>query len=137
MSRKEGSDTKPASRKRKGKAGEKGGNIKKATTSFLNDIRYGQTVSVNFFKTNAWLLIIFITIVLALMGMRYKTKTKMEQIKRLEKELVQSESDKLREKAAYMSLIRETEMLRLVRQNNLNLVFQDQPPYDITLIKED
>ena len=102
-------------------------------TDWLSDLRYGKSVSVNFFKANAWLLIIFITIVLALMGMRYKTKTKMEQIKKLEKELVQSESDKLKEKAAYMSLIRETEMLRLVRENQLGLIFQEQPPYEITL----
>lgn len=107
--------------------------LKEATADFFSDFRYGKTVSVNFFKTNAWLLLIFIVIVLALMGMRYKTKTKMEQIKKLEKELVQSESDKLREKAAYMSLIRETEMLRLVKQNRLNLIFQEQPPYEITL----
>lgn len=110
--------------------------LKRATSDFFSDFRYGKTVSVNFFKTNAWLLLIFIAVVIALMGMRYKTKTKMEQIKSLEKELVRSESDKLREKAAYMSLIRETEMLRLVKKNQLNLIFQEQPPYEIELIKE-
>lgn len=123
-----------ASSKKKGK--QKGSALKEATTGFLSDFRYGKTVSVNFFKANAWLLLVFIVIVIALMGMRYKTKTKMEEIKKLEKELVESESDKLREKAAYMSLIRETEMLRLVKLNNLNLIFQEQPPYDITLIEE-
>lgn len=105
-------------------------------TGWLSDLRYGRTVSVNFFKANAWLLLLFVSVVLALMGMRYKTKTKMEQIKTLEKELVQSESDKLREKAAYMSLIRETEMDRLIKENNLGLIFQDQPPYEITLEKQ-
>lgn len=109
--------------------------ITESAADFLSDIRYGQSVSVNFFKANAWLLITFVVVVLALMGMRYKTKTKMEQIKALEKELVQSESDKLREKAAYMSLIRETEMLRLVRDNHLGLIFQEQPPYDIQLLE--
>ncbi|MCH5214015.1 MAG: hypothetical protein J1E97_02380 [Muribaculaceae bacterium] len=107
--------------------------IKDTTVGFFNDFRYGKAVSVNFFKKNAWLLIIFLSVVLALMGVRYKTKTKMEQIKKLEKELVVSESDKLREKAAYMSLIRETEMLRLVEENNLGLIFQEQPPYEITI----
>ena len=121
--------------KRKGKK-KKDDGFKEATANFFSDFRYGKTVSVNFFKANAWLLLIFIVIVIALMGMRYKTKTKMEQIKKLEKELVESESDKLREKAAYMSLIRETEMLRLVRKSNLNLIFQEQPPYEITLVDE-
>lgn len=115
---------------------KKGKKIGKAATGWLSDFRYGKTVSVNFFRNNAWLLIAFIAIVLALMGMRYKTKTKMMEIKKLEKELVQSETEKLREKAAYMSLIRETEMMRLVQKNNLGLIFQEQPPYQITLYKE-
>lgn len=121
----------------KRKTSKKNSAFKEATADFFSDFRYGKTVSVNFFKANAWILLIFIVIVLALMGMRYKTKTKMEQIKKLEKELVQSESDKLREKAAYMSLIRETEMLRLVNKNHLNLIFQEQPPYDITLTEDE
>lgn len=116
-----------------GKAG--GAKLKEAATDWLSDMRYGKTVSVNFFRNNAWLLIIFISIVLALMGVRYKTKTKMEEIKKLEKELVESESSKLREKAAYMSLIRETEMMRLVKKNNLGLIFQEQPPYEIELVE--
>lgn len=122
--------------KKKTGASRKTTRLKEAATDWLSDVRYGQTVSINFFKNNAWLLIAFIAIVLALMGVRYKTKTKMEQIKKLEKELVQSESDKLREKAAYMSLIRETEMMRLVRKNHLGLIFQEQPPYEIELDKE-
>lgn len=104
-----------------------------SASGWLNDLRYGKAVSVNFFKTNAWLLMTFIAVVLALMGMRYKTKTKMEEIKKLEKELVQSESEKLREKAAYMSLIRETEMARLVTENRLGLIFQEEPPYNVEL----
>ena len=105
-------------------------------SSWVSDLRYGQTVSVSFFRKNAWLLMIFIAVVLALMGMRYKTKTKMAEIQKLEKELVRAQSEKLKEKAAYMSLIRETEMLRLVQKNNMGLVFQEQPPYEIDLEKK-
>lgn len=118
------------------KQNRKAKEIKNSASNMLRNAWFGKTISVTFFKENAWLLLIFITVVIALMGMRYKTKTKMEQIKKLEKELVQSESDKLREKAAYMSLIRETEMMRLVKKNNLGLIFQEQPPYEITLEKE-
>lgn len=110
-----------------------GSAIKGTTTEWLSDIRYGQAVSVSFFKRNAWLLILFITVVIALIGVKYKTRTKMAEVKRLEMELVVSESNMLREKSAYMTLIRETEMLRLVKKNNLGLEFQEQPPYEITL----
>ena len=120
------------SKKEKQKKGV-GSAIKGTTAEWLSDIRYGQAVSVSFFKRNAWLLILFITVVIALIGVKYKTRTKMAEVKRLEMELVVSESNMLREKSAYMTLIRETEMLRLVKKNNLGLEFQEQPPYEITL----
>lgn len=107
--------------------------LKDSTTNVLSDIRYGKTVSVSFFKKNAWLLILFVVIVLALIGVKYKTRTKMAEVRKLEKELVVSQSNMLREKSAYMTLIRETEMLRLVDKNGLSLIFQEEPPYDITL----
>ncbi|MDE6218044.1 MAG: hypothetical protein K2F64_03490, partial [Muribaculaceae bacterium] len=100
-------------------------------TTWLSDIRYGQSISVEFFKRNAWLLVLLLIIVLSLMGVRYRTKTRMLEINRLERELKQAESEKLHEKAQYMSLIRETEMQRLVDENHLGLQFQEQPPYDV------
>ena len=107
--------------------------IKETTSTWIKDIRYGQTVSVSFFKKNAWLLILFVTIVLALIGVKYKTRTKMAEVRQLEKELVVSQSNMLREKSAYMTLIRETEMLRLVEKNGLGLIFQEEPPYEVTI----
>lgn len=77
-------------------------------------------------------MIIIVVILLALMGLRYKTRTKMSEIKQLTVELQRAESNKLQEKALYMSLIRETEMIKMVREKNLNLQFQEQPPYELT-----
>ena len=99
--------------------------------SWVNELRYGRSISVEFFKSNAWLLLIFVVAVIALMGLRYKTKTRMEEIKRLNVELQRAESAKLQEKASYMSLIRETEMRRLVKEKGLPLVFQEAPPYQL------
>lgn len=104
--------------------------------SLLKDIRQGRALSITFFRRNAWLLIAVVVAILALMGLRYKTKTKMVEIKRLETTLQRAESSKLQEKAAYMSLIREAEMRRLVEEKKLGLVFREQPPYEITLKKE-
>lgn len=105
------------------KKGHKGG--------VWSDLRSGQTLSVEFFKNNAWLMILLLVLVLALIGLRYKTKTKMAEIKKLNTELQLVESEKLKEKAEYMSLIRETEMRRMVAERGLNLEFQEQPPYEI------
>ncbi|MDE6076694.1 MAG: hypothetical protein K2G29_03095 [Muribaculaceae bacterium] len=109
---------------------------KSHATTWISDVRYGRSLSVEFFKRNAWLLMIIVVSMLALMGLRYKTKTKMEEIKRLTTELQIAESSKLQEKAAYMSLIRETEMRRLVEENGLGLEFQEQPPFELILEKD-
>ena len=55
-----------------------------------------------------------------------------QEIKALERELVRSESAKLQEKADYMSLIRESEMQRLVDRHGLGLTFPEQPPYTLS-----
>lgn len=99
--------------------------------TWLHEVRMGRTISVEFFKSNAWLLIIIVVAVIALIGLRYKTKTKMAEIKKLNTELAKAESHKLQEKAKYMTLIRETEMRRMVREKGLPLEFQEKPPYEI------
>lgn len=99
----------------------------------MNDMRYGRSLSVEFFRQNAWLLMLFVVAIIALMGLRYKTKTKMEEIKALNVELQRAQSSKLQEKAAYMSLIREVEMKKLVDKQNLGLQFQDFPPYELNI----
>ena len=108
----------------------------KSKKTWVNDFRYGQVVSVSFFRQNAWSLILIVVSVLALMGLKYKTKTHMEEIKKLQKECQRSESQKLEEKASYMTLIRESEMRRLVNEKGLGLKFQEQPPYEISYSEE-
>lgn len=100
-------------------------------SSWVQDIRYGQSLSVDFFRKNAWLLVILLVVILSLIGLRYKTKTKMQEIKLLTDKLELAESEKLQEKAAYMSLIRETEMKRMVAEKKLGLIFQEQPAYEL------
>lgn len=111
-------------------------NLKRPAPTWMADVRYGRSLSVEFFKRNAWLLMVFVVALLSLMGLRYKTKTKMEEIKRLRVELQRAESSKLQEKAAYMSLIRETEMKRMVEEKGLGLEFQEFPPYQLELIND-
>lgn len=108
---------------------------KSVPRDLVNDMRYGRSLSIEFFRQNAWLLMLFVVAVIALMGLRYKTKTKMEEIKHLTEELQIAESSKLQEKAAYMSLIREAEMKKLVEEKHLGLQFQEYPPFELELDK--
>lgn len=105
---------------------------RQATRSWLSDLRYGRSISLETFSKNAWLLVPILAILLAMMGLRYKTKSRMEEIRKLHVELQRSESSKLQEKARYMSLIRETEMLKMVEERHLDLVFQEEPPIVLT-----
>lgn len=104
-----------------------------ASSGFINDLRWGRTVGLEFFRQNAWLIIVFLVAILSLMGLRFKTMSKMSEIKTLTTELHTSESNKLQNKAQYMSLIREQEMQRLVNEQGLNLQFQESPPYELQI----
>ncbi|MDE6290386.1 MAG: hypothetical protein K2M16_02535 [Muribaculaceae bacterium] len=92
------------------------------------DLREGRAVSLEFFKRNAWMIIAIITALIAVMGLRYRTKTRMSEIKLLNRELQRAESEKLHEKAWYMTLIRETELTRLTTEKKLGLRYQEEPP---------
>lgn len=113
----------------------KGSGASEHLHSIASDLRYGRSISAGFFRKNAWFLVAFLAAVLSLMGLRYETKSKMAEIKRLTTELERAESAKLQEKALYMSLIRETEMKRLVDEKGLGLQFRDEPPYELTYEK--
>lgn len=99
----------------------------------VKNLQYGRAVGLSFFRKNAWLIVIFLVIILSLMGLRFKTMAKMSEIKALSSELETARSEKLQYKSKYMSLIRETEMQRLVNEQGLNLEFQEQPPYELAL----
>lgn len=112
------------------KKGKKGFGKTVTTTVKRNtdDLRNGRAISVEFFKRNAWLIITIITALIGVMGLRYRTKTRMSEIKQLSRQLERAESEKLHEKAWYMTLIRETELTRLTAEKHLGLKFQEEPP---------
>lgn len=91
----------------------------------------GRVVSVDLFKRHGWFILVALVVIIALIGQRYTNQTKMEEIKRLSKELELEQSIQLNQKAEYMSLIRENEMRRLLREKHLDLDYQEQPPYVI------
>lgn len=110
---------------------EKKGKVRSKGKGIIDEMRDGRSISLEFFKRHAWFVLILLVAVLSLIGLRYKTKTRMAEIKALRNELEQAENDKLNAKAEYMTLIRESEMRRLVTEKRLPLSFQEQPPYEI------
>ncbi len=119
---KKGTDSK--GKKKKGFGASVTTTVKQNTDS----LRSGRAISLEFFKRNAWLIIAILTALIGVMGLRYRTKTRMSEIKQLNKELQRAESEKLNEKAWYMTLIRETELTRLTTEKRLGLRYQEEPP---------
>lgn len=115
----------------KKKADKKPKKEKKKTPGIFGTITGGRLLSLELFKRHGWLILIALVIVIAMIGQRYTNQTKMEEIKSLHKELELQQSIQLNEKAEYMSLIRENEMRRLLREQHLDLDYQEQPPYVI------
>lgn len=105
-----------------------GTSMKQSLKKNTDEIRYGQAVSLGFFKRNAWMIIAIMTALVAVMGLRYRTKASMAEIKRLNVELQRAESHKLQEKSQYMTLIRETELTKLTAEKSLGLRYQEEPP---------
>lgn len=105
--------------------------VKTSIRQNTENLKYGRTVSIDFFKHNAWPIILFIAGLISVMGLRYQTKTRMAEIKQLTRELQRAESYKLQEKARYMTLIRETELTRLTTEKHLGLKYQEEPPVAI------
>lgn len=98
----------------------------------IRTLREGRPLSIELFRRHGWLILIAVVVVIALIGQRYTNQTKMEEIKKLNKELELQKSIQVNEKASYMSLIRENEMRRLLREKHLDLDYQEQPPYVIS-----
>ncbi len=69
----------------------------KQKRGWMSELRYGRSLSIDFFKANAWLMLLFVVAILALIGLRYKTKTKMAEIKQLTVELQRAESQTTKE----------------------------------------
>jgi hypothetical protein len=104
---------------------------KKNNRNLWRTFKDGRALSLSFFKRNGWLIILVMVAVIWLISQRYSNQSKMQQIKQLERELKHAESDKLDAKSDYMTLIRENEMRTLMRENHLDLDYQEQPPYII------
>ncbi len=99
--------------------------------NLIRHLREGRLLSVSLFKRHGWLIFIATVVAIALMGQRYSNQTKMENIKKLNAELALEKSILINEKAEYMSLIRENALKELMRRHNLDLDYQEQPPYEI------
>lgn len=100
---------------------------KKKSSRWLGAL-HGRVLSLDFLRRH-WLLVLAVTSMLMIyITSRYTCQTQMEDIRRLERELEIAKTERIREKSAYMSRIRESQMQHMADSLRLGLQIQDQPP---------
>lgn len=97
--------------------------------SFSLKVFLGDIISSSFFGKNKFSILIVIGLIIFFTAIKYECQTRMETIKRLEKELAIVKSEGIREQSMYMSRTRESMMRALVDTMHLDLGIQDQPPF--------
>lgn len=105
----------------------------KQKVSILRRAIHGRMLSLDFFSRH-WLWVLTVVVMLMIyITSRYTCQTQMEDIQRLTRELEVAKTERVREKSAYMSRIRESQMQLMVDSLRLGLTVQEQPPYKISL----
>ena len=97
----------------------------------VSRVIHGKFFSIDFFRRH-WGAVLGVVIMLMIyITSRYSCQTQMETIQRLQTELEVAKTERIREKSAYMSRIRESVMQHKIDSLGLNLTVQEQPPYKI------
>lgn len=101
----------------------------------ITGIFRGRIITSDFFIRHWSVVALVCCMMLIYIHNRYECTTRMEQIQRLEKQLEIDETELMRERATYMSRIRESSMTEMIQRHNLGLKIQEQPPYHVNIVK--
>lgn len=100
---------------------------KKAGKSILQ----GRIFSLEFFKRN-WVYVVFVVaMALAYIGNKFACQRSIQELLSLKTELVNAQSDLVVSSAKYNSMIRESEMVKLMNEKHLGLTAPSSPPYEL------
>lgn len=109
------------------------GACRRGADTTISDVIHGRILSIDFFRRH-WLAILGIVAMLMIyITNRYTCQTQMETIQRLQHDLEVVKTERVREKSAYMSRIRESKMQAEVDSLRLGLTVQEQPPFRLSL----
>ena len=95
------------------------------------DIFQGHFFSLDFFKRNAVYIIALVIMALAYIANKFVCQSSMEEVIALKTELSNAQTDLVNASARYNSMIRESEMTKLMREKHIGLSAPLDPPYDL------
>jgi hypothetical protein len=100
---------------------------KKAGKSILQ----GRIFSLEFFKRN-WVYVVFVVaMALAYIGNKFACQRSIQELLSLKNDLVNAKSDLVVSSSKYNSMIRESEMVKLMNEKHLGLTAPLDPPYEL------
>ena len=89
----------------------------------------GRFFSLDFFKRNAVYIIALVVMALAYIANKFVCQSSMQEVISLKTELANAQTDLVNSSAQYNSMIRESEMTRLMQEKHLGLSAPKDPPY--------
>ncbi len=95
------------------------------------DIIQGRFFSLDFFKRNAVYIIALVVMALAYIANKFVCQSSMQEVMSLRTELANAQTDLVNSSAHYNSMIRESEMTKLMREKHLGLSAPEEPPYHL------
>ena len=95
------------------------------------DIIQGRFFSLDFFKRNAVYIIALVVMALAYIANKFVCQSSMQEVLSLRTELANAQTDLVNSSAKYSSMIRESEMTKLMREKHIDLSAPQEPPYQL------
>lgn len=100
-----------------------------ASTKKGKEFLQGRVLSLEFFKRN-WVYAVFVVaMALAYIGNKFSCQSSIQELLSLKTDLANAQTDLVNASAQYNSMIRESEMVSLMRQRHLGLTAPEDPPY--------
>ncbi len=95
------------------------------------DIIQGRFFSLDFFKRNAVYIIALVIMALTYIANKFVCQSSMQEVITLKTELANAQTDLVNASAKYNSMIRESEMTKLMQEKRLGLAAPTEPPYSL------
>ncbi len=95
------------------------------------DFFQGRFISLDFFKRNAKYIVFVVLMALAYIANKFVCQSSMQEVISLRTELANAQTDLVNSSAEYSSMIRESEMTKLMREKHIDLTAPEEPPYQL------
>lgn len=105
------------------------GGVWSAVCGFPRRVLHGDVVRSDFIIRHSAQIIVLLVLVMSYISTKYQNQTAMERVRKLEKELEVVRTEAVRNRAAYMSRIRQASMTALADSVCPGLSANVQPPY--------